>query len=132
MQVILLLCFSQYSSAVRRLKQSTCLPSTLKHIPVFFIFFLSLYLPHSLAMLLHEVRLLPCRAGRHQHAHYRPASRRRHNTAGFTLSQGVFMPSAFIIKPRRVFCFFQHRSFHSQRCRSQKSYPPSPDRMKPA
>lgn len=88
MQVILLLCFSQYSSAVRRLKQSTCLPSTLKHIPVFFIFFLSLYLPHSLAMLLHEVRLLPCRAGRHQHAHYRPASRRRHNTAGFTLSQG--------------------------------------------
>lgn len=111
MQVILLLCFSQYSSAVRRLKQSTCLPSTLKHIPVFFIFFLSLYLPHSLAMLLHEVRLLPCRAGRHQHAHYRPASRRRHNTAGFTLSQGFSCHLHSLSSPGECFVSAPQLSF---------------------
>lgn len=111
MQVILLLCFSQYSSAVRRLKQSTCLPSTLKHIPVFFIFFLSLYLPHSLAMLLHEVRLLPCRAGRHQHAHYRPASRRRHNTAGFTLSQGFSCHLHSLSSPGECFVCFSTAAF---------------------
>lgn len=49
---------SQYGSAVRRLKQSTYLPSTLRHqLALFF----SLYLPHSLAMLLYEVSL--CHAG---------------------------------------------------------------------
>lgn len=51
-------CFSQYSSAVRRLKQSTYLPSTLWHLSVSCV---SLYFPHSLAMLLHEVSL--CHAG---------------------------------------------------------------------
>lgn len=97
--------FSQYSSGVRMLKQSTYLPSTLRHIWSLNFSVFPSFSGHAAIW----GQSLPCWAGQHQHAHKGPASCRWHNTATLHSPRFLIMPSAFIL----LGSHWSQASFHS-------------------
>lgn len=80
----------QYSLAVRRLKQSTYLPSMTIHSLYFSLCFLY---KHAAKY----YNSLPCWAGKHQHAHDRPVSRGSITQLSHTVREEMTMPSAFTL-----------------------------------